>query len=189
MKTIHFIGQAPPKPPGPAFPFGNSKLYKWFEQIGMNDFEIYDDRDGWNKILKVKDRDLFFAFDAIYTKFPGSNKNGHLVPTREQILADKDYLSKSLNQINADLIVPIGKLSISYCLDPKSYISMQSKVDEIKLEDIIGQEFEVNPYGLMIVKKNIIPLPHPSGASSWVYREENAALLETALILLNQNFK
>jgi uracil-DNA glycosylase len=159
MKKVALIGQAPPKV-DPERPFGRTKLYPWLNSVGI-DFDIID---------------KYFIFSAVIDYFPGLNKNkGHAVPTPDQIRESRPRLKKLLLDFNPDIVVPIGKLSISECLG-----------EEVVLEDVIGKEFLNDPYNVFGIKKIIIPLPHPSGASTWIYQKENSKLLNEALNLLKK---
>lgn len=154
MKRILFVGQAPPRT-DPSRPFGRTKLYSWLHSIGITDEFIYANCE----------------FGALIDFFPGISKSGgHLVPTPEQIQESRPRLRDLFNKFKPDLVVPIGKLSIENCL----------QVPAALLTDVIGQEFKVNPYGLYR-EVPVIPLPHPSGASSWVYQPGNSELLTKAL--------
>ena len=66
--------------------------------------------------------------------------------------------------------MPVGKLAISQFLEVK------------KLTDVIGQSFEQNVYGRDV---ELIPLPHPSGASTWHQMEPGKSLLQDALKLVS----
>jgi hypothetical protein len=66
------------------------------------------------------------------------------------------------------LILPIGKLAIEQFLE------------FAKLTDVIGKQFRVTEHGHTF---DIIPLPHPSGASPWHRVEPGKTLLEKALRL------
>ena len=70
------------------------------------------------------------------------------------------------------LIIPVGKLAISQYLE----------VD--KLVDVIGQKFRREINGIDV---DLIPLPHPSGASTWHRMSPGKELLEQALSLLSQH--
>jgi uracil-DNA glycosylase len=63
----------------------------------------------------------------------------------------------------------VGKLAIS------QYLPVA------KLVDVIGQQFKRTVEG---VDLDLIPLPHPSGASTWHRMSPGIALLEDALNLL-----
>jgi uracil-DNA glycosylase len=51
------------------------------------------------------------------------------------------------------------------------------------LADLVGREHDVEHEGGRSIA---IPLPHPSGASSWIHAPGNRALLDRALELLRQ---
>ncbi len=183
MKKILLIGQAPPLKPID-LPFGRSQLYKWFETIGLTykkekDFEIQHNQEG---LFIYKGKPMArVKFGALIDYFPGLNKaKGHLAPTPKQILESRPSLERLLKSFDPDIVVPIGKLSMQECL---SWIR-QAHHDNFKLEKIIGQKLGVDPYGLLSKKITVIPLPHPSGASTWIYQKENKALLSRALTLL-----
>ena len=67
------------------------------------------------------------------------------------------------------LIIPVGKLAIS------QYLPVA------KLVDVIGQRFNRSVDG---VELDLIPLPHPSGASTWHRMPPGKELLDDALQLL-----
>jgi uracil-DNA glycosylase len=67
------------------------------------------------------------------------------------------------------LIIPTGRLAI-----------MQF-IDCAKLEDVIGRKFRVTRAGNCF---DLIPLPHPSGASPWHKIPPGKALTERALKLI-----
>jgi len=158
MKGFAFIGQAMPKPPYPDRPFGRTKLYSWFESIGVSEEYIKK----------------YFSFSAVVSYFPGSKHGSHIVPSDKEIAAERPVLKVFLNKVKPDVIIPVGKLAINECL--------QQKI--ISLEEVVGKEYFADPFGLMGIKKIIIPLPHPSGASTWFYQKNNKELLGKALLLL-----
>jgi uracil-DNA glycosylase len=53
-----------------------------------------------------------------------------------------------------------------------------------KLVDVIGQKFQLNMNGVDV---DMIPLPHPSGASTWHRMSPGKELLEQALGLLAEH--
>jgi uracil-DNA glycosylase len=71
--------------------------------------------------------------------------------------------------LRPDLVLPIGKLAIEQFLEFE------------KLTDVIGRSFSVTKYGHTF---DVIPLPHPSGASPWHRVEPGKTLLERALRLI-----
>ena len=67
------------------------------------------------------------------------------------------------------LVIPVGRLAI-----------MQF-IDCVKLEKVIGRRFRVERAGHRF---DLIPLPHPSGASPWHKIAPGKELLERALKLI-----
>ena len=67
------------------------------------------------------------------------------------------------------LVIPVGRLAIVQYLDCA------------KLEEVIGREFCVVHGGHAV---DLIPLPHPSGASPWHKIPPGKALTERALQLI-----
>jgi uracil-DNA glycosylase len=67
------------------------------------------------------------------------------------------------------LIIPVGRLAIVQFIDCA------------KLEDVIGRKFRVAHAGHRF---DLIPLPHPSGASPWPKIPPGKALTERALKLI-----
>src|SRR5690606_31295311 len=129
--------------------------------------------NAWLYSIGVTDSDVKknFLYSALVNYFPGAKDGSHLVPTEDEINRQMKRLVSDIKSFAPDIVVPIGKLSISYCLDQK--ISL--------LSDVIGQEFKVNPYNALDYEVKIIPLPHPSGASTWRHSEKNKSLLTNAL--------
>ena len=70
------------------------------------------------------------------------------------------------------LVIPVGKLAI------------EQLMGKVQLVDVIGQSFEKTIYG---VTSDVIPLPHPSGASTWFKKEPGISLLEEALKLIESH--
>lgn len=159
MKRTIFIGQAMPKVK--RHPYDWPTLSAWLFSIGITNGQI---------------RKNFF-YSALVDYFPGLAKGSHRVPTKEEIEKEKIRLERTINDFNPQVVVPIGKLSLSYCIG-----------EDVKLlKDYIGKTFTLNPYGLMKNDILVIPLPHPSGASTWRHQEGNKKLLQKALNLLKEN--
>lgn len=134
-------------------------LNKWLYKIGITDDQIINN----------------FYYSALIDYFPGSKKGGHLIPTIKEIEKERKRLEKTINDFQPDIVVCIGKLSLTYCL--------QIKIN--KLDKYIGKSFLINPYGLYKDETVVIPLPHPSGASTWHKKKENVKLLDKALEILS----
>lgn len=159
MKKVVFVGQAMPKVK--RNPHDWPTLNNWLYSIGLTDDYIKN----------------YFLYTALVDYFPGSKDGSHLVPTDEEIKKERNRLQKTINDFKPDLVVTIGKLSLSHCLNCKINL----------LNEFIGSKFEVDPYGLVGKKLMVIPLPHPSGASTWRHKPDNKKLLAKALKLLKHN--
>lgn len=121
----------------------------------------------------------YLYFSALVDYFPGVKNGSHRVPTQEEIHKEKGRLIKTLTDFSPDIVVPVGKLSTSYCLSMTVH----------KLEDVVGKKYFVNPYRALNSALTVIPLPHPSGASTWRYKPKNFLLLQIALKLLKNNLR
>lgn len=108
---------------------------------------------------------------AVTRCYPGPHPSGRgdRVPSRFEQEQCSSWLESELSLIKPKLLIPVGKLAIEKFLAPAP------------LDRIIGRVHEVDHAG---GRSRVIPLPHPSGASSWVNVRENRALLERALDLL-----
>ena len=161
MSPIMLIGQAPgdkeiiiPKP----FAWTAGKtLFKWFNQIGINEEEF-------RKLIYIS---------AVCRCFPGKKpKGGDRVPNKEEIKTCSQWLNTEIELLQPKLILPVGKLAISQYIEVK------------KLTDVIGNVHKVELNGITI---DMIPLPHPSGASTWHTTEPGKTLLKTTLKLIQNH--
>jgi len=158
---ILLIGQAPGDREGDlGRPFAwtaGKTLFKWFESIGVCEQEFR--------------RQVYMS--AVCRCFPGKNpKGGDRVPNEKEIGACSQWLNQEIILLQPRLIIPVGKLAIS------QYISVD------KLVDVIGQKFKRSIAGIEL---EIVPLPHPSGASTWHRMSPGKELLDHALSLLAEN--
>ena len=158
---IMLIGQAPgDKEPQLQKPFAwtaGKTLFKWFGQIGL-------DEDTFRQQVYIA---------AVCRCFPGKNpKGGDRVPNPDEIAACRVWLDRELALNQPELLLPVGKLAINQFI----------KVD--KLVDVIGQQHRVPLNGREV---DVIPLPHPSGASTWHRKEPGISLLQQALTLIKQH--
>lgn len=118
-------------------------------------------------------------YSALVDYFPGSKGGSHLIPTSQEIQKEHSRLVKTIQDFDPQIVVCIGKLSIANCLGLKS----------INLAETIGKIYSVDPYGSLGRKIMVIPLPHPSGASTWRHKPANMILLTKALKLLKSQLK
>lgn len=155
-KMVLIIGQAPPEKQY-SVPFKGTRLYNWFGTIGLDESFISK---------KIE-------FDALVGSFPGKSTKGHLIPKENEIKLYIPSLLDKINRSNISIIIPVGKLAIEYVLNKKP---------DLKAD--IGKSFFQPPFGIHHKSLVIIPLPHPSGASSWIFDADNKILLEEALKLI-----
>lgn len=156
MKKTIFIGQAMPRKKSHLFDWPS--LNKWLYSIGVTEKQIKE----------------HFFYSALVDYFPGALNGSHIVPTKSDIKKERNRLIKTITDFSPQVVVPIGVLSISYCLDEKAQ----------PLVDNVGKVFNVDPYKAVGKILPVVPLPHPSGASTWRHRPENKVLLNKALELL-----
>lgn len=110
---------------------------------------------------------------AITRCYPGPSPSGRgdRVPSlREQSLCEP-WLQDELRIITPALLIPVGRLAIDYFIEPAP------------LDQIIGREHRVSLAGGETLA---IPLPHPSGASSWIHGPGHRILVDRALDLIGE---
>lgn len=161
LSPILLIGQAPgDKEGGFGKPFAwtaGKTLFKWFERIGLDEQQFR--------------QRVYMA--AVCRCFPGKNpKGGDRVPSLAEIGNCAGWLQAESDLLKPKLILPVGKLAISQLLPVK------------KLNEVIGKLHPVNFHGHLT---EAIPLPHPSGASTWHRMEPGLTLLESALTTLQNH--
>ena len=129
-------------------------MFKWFESIGVAEQDFRQQ----------------VYMSAVCRCFPGKNpKGGDRVPDKKEIETCSQWLNKEIELLQPKLIIPVGKLAIS------QYLTVN------KLVGVIGEKIQQNINGLDV---DIIPLPHPSGASTWHRMSPGKELLAQALELL-----
>lgn len=132
-------------------------MFGWFESIG---------------IAEEAFRNLIYMA-AVCRCFPGKNpKGGDRVPDAEEIDNCSGWLQTEVEILRPELVIPVGKLAISRWM----------AVD--KLKDVVGKSFSLRVHG---VPADVIPLPHPSGASTWHRMEPGKTLLGQALRLIQKH--
>ncbi|MEE9355475.1 MAG: uracil-DNA glycosylase family protein [Methylococcaceae bacterium] len=155
LSPILLIGQAPGDKEGVyGRPFAwtaGKTMFKWFDQIGIDE-------------TNFRQR-VYMA--AVCRCFPGKNpKGGDRVPDKSEIQQCSSWLQTEINLLKPNLIIPVGKLAITQILSFN------------KLTEVIGQKHQAVFHDH---KTDIIPLPHPSGASTWHRMEPGKSLLLVAL--------
>lgn len=153
------VGQAPgDKEPKLARPFAwtaGKTLFGWFNGAL-----------GWSE-AEARDR-LYFA--AVCRCFPGKNpRGGDRVPAPDEIANCSYWMTREFALIEPRLVIPVGKLAIAQFLP------------ETPLAEVVGQSFRVERDGRAF---DLVPLPHPSGASTWHRMEPGKTLLQQSLALI-----
>ncbi|MFA5092903.1 MAG: uracil-DNA glycosylase family protein [Candidatus Omnitrophota bacterium] len=159
VSNVLLVGQAPgDKEPKLGRPFAwtaGKTLFGWFEEAAG--------------ITEEKFRASIYMA-AVCRCFPGKNpQGGDRVPTPQEILNCSAWLNRELIILKPRLVIPVGKLAIA------QFISLE------KLDQIIGKKFIVTKNGCSF---DLIPLPHPSGASPWHRKEPGKSLLKKAMKLI-----
>jgi len=153
------IGQAPGKVEaagGVAFAGRAGKtLFSWLDQAGIDE--------------PTARRTIYIS--AITRCFPGAHPSGRgdRVPSREEQERCADWLDAELRIIRPELIIPVGRLAIERFLP------------RLPLVELIGTKRTLQHVGGESV---VVPLPHPSGASSWIYEPGNRLLVDKAVSLI-----
>lgn len=113
---------------------------------------------------------------AITRCFPGAAASGRgdRVPSLREREHCAPWLQAELRMIRPPLIIPVGRLAIDRFLGA------------VALADVIGREHARSHEGGESI---VIPLPHPSGASSWIHQSEHRVLLARALVLLGTRMR
>jgi len=132
-------------------------LFGWFSRIGLEE-----------ETFRQK---VYMA--AVCRCFPGKNpRGGDRVPQQDEINNCAEWLATELQLLKPQLILPVGKLAIAQIMPVK------------KLDAIIGKTHRLSFHDHLA---DIIPLPHPSGASTWHRTEPGKSLLNKALRLIKKH--
>lgn len=166
LTSIMLIGQAPgPHESDRGKPFAytaGKTLFRWLNQaMGIHEDELREK--------------IYFA--AVARCFPGKHPNGggDREPDGEEIKNCRRFLEEEVALLKPKLILAVGKLAIKEVLGPEIFSKSSP------LTDVIGKKFFVNYLGHPVY---VIPLPHPSGISTWHKKAPGKDLLEDALKLL-----
>ena len=153
------VGQAPGKVEaagGVAFAGRAGKtLFGWLERAGIDE--------------PTARRTIYIA--AVTRCFPGAHPSGRgdRVPNRREQERCADWLDAELRIIRPKLLILVGRLAIERFLPP------------LPLVELVGTRRTISHEGGESV---VIPLPHPSGASSWIHEAGNRLLVDRAIRLI-----
>jgi len=158
VSPVVLIGQAPgPKEIEANKPFAwtaGKTLFGWFSRIGLEE-DVFRSR-------------IYMA--AVCRCFPGkSSRGGDRPPSREEVANCADWLQRELHLLRPKLVLPVGKLAI------------QQFLPVTKLDEVISKQYSVS---MGTFTADLIPLPHPSGASTWHRTEPGKSLLQQALRII-----
>lgn len=159
VSKVILVGQAPgDKEPVLGRPFAwtaGKKLFRWFnEHTGVDEAAFRSH--------------IYMA--AVCRCFPGKKPSGgDRVPDPQEIENCSGWLKAELDLLHPGLIIAVGKLAILQFIPC------------VKLDEVIGSIFPVRLYGHTF---DVVPLPHPSGASPWPHQEPGRTLLPRAMALI-----
>jgi uracil-DNA glycosylase len=158
LARVYLCGQAPGPHEGrfgrPFAYTAGKTMFKWFEAYGVDEAAF---RAG-------------VYIGAVCRCFPGKTKQGgDRVPSPDEITNCSAWMQREIELLRPELILAVGRLAIERFL-PKA-----------PLAEIIGLQHRVSIFGHTC---DLIPLPHPSGASTWFKVEPGKTLLQQALSLV-----
>jgi uracil-DNA glycosylase len=122
--------------------------------------------EGWFSEAGVSRAEVYLS--ALARCFPGKAKGGgDRVPSRAMLANCRPHLLREFELLRPEVVVPVGGLAIRELLGFG------------KLSEAVGETFVRD--GVVYV-----PLPHPSGASTWLNVPENKRRLSRALAVLGE---
>jgi uracil-DNA glycosylase len=159
VSKVMLVGQAPgDKEPVLGRPFAwtaGKTLFRWFhEAAGMNE-----------ELFRSK---IYMA--AVCRCFPGKKvTGGDRVPSPGEVANCARWLDREIEILKPELVIAVGRLAI------EQFIQFE------KLEAIVGRRMRVTRAGWRF---DLVPLPHPSGASPWHRIEPGKTLLRKAMKII-----
>jgi len=155
------VGQAPGRTEATSGrPFAGragGTLFRWLATIGLDE--------------ETARKHIYIA--AITRCYPGPSPSGRgdRVPSPRERELCANWLDDELRIIRPRLLIPVGRLAIDRFLDAQP------------LDHLIGRGHHVEHVG---GRSLAVPLPHPSGASSWIHQAGHRAQLASALEILGR---
>ncbi|HYF51141.1 MAG TPA: uracil-DNA glycosylase family protein, partial [Planctomycetota bacterium] len=158
VTRIYLCGQAPgPREGTFGRPFAwtaGKTLFQWFESLGV-------------------DEQTFRArayIGAVCRCFPGKTaQGGDRVPSPAEVENCSRWMRREFELLRPTLVIAVGRLAIERFLPAQPLVG------------VVGKRFRVEAFGHHC---DLIPLPHPSGASTWFKVEPGRTFLKKALKLL-----
>jgi uracil-DNA glycosylase len=159
---VILVGQAPgDKEPVLGRPFAwtaGRKLFRWFQDHTGIDEATFRSR-------------IYMA--AVCRCFPGKRPiGGDRVPAPDEIAKCSGWLKAEMELLRPGLVIAVGKLAILQFIPC------------VKLDEVIGRAFPAEYGGHRF---DLVPLPHPSGASPWPHQMPGRVLLPQAMALIAQH--
>jgi len=157
---IFLLGQAPgPHEARFGRPFAwtaGKTLFRWLERATGADEETVRSR---------------VYISAVVRCFPGkTTAGGDRVPSAEECALWRGFVAREIAILRPRVVLPVGRLAIQEVLGHTEPIAA-----------VVGRTMRTKFHG---VEVDVIPLPHPSGASTWFKVEPGRTLLEEALTLV-----
>jgi len=162
VSKVLLIGQAPgDKEPQLGRPFAwtaGQTLFGWFHQAcGLSEAQFR--------------ATIYMA--AVCRCFPGKKATGgDRVPSLPEISNCSHWLQQEMEILQPDLVIAVGKVALEQLLAAP------------RLDQVVGRCYRLSFHGHHC---DLIPLPHPSGASPWHRIEPGKSLLGRALSLLREH--
>jgi uracil-DNA glycosylase len=108
---------------------------------------------------------------AVVRCFPGKTSGGgDRVPTADECELWRGFVAREVEILRPRLVLPVGRLAIQEVLGHTEPIAA-----------VVGRQLRSTFHGVSV---DVIPLPHPSGASTWFKMEPGRTLLDDALRLV-----
>jgi len=105
---------------------------------------------------------------AVVRCFPGKSQGGgDRLPTPAECALWRGFVAREVRILRPELVIPVGRLAIAEVLGAPE-----------PLAGVVGRQLRTHFHG---VDTDVIPLPHPSGASTWFKVEPGRTLLARAL--------
>lgn len=166
LSRVILVGQAPgPREGSFGRPFAwtaGRTLFRWFEEsMGIREDEF-------------RER-IYMA--AVARCFPGkASGGGDRKPDFEEIGRCRTFLEGEVSILKPDLVLAVGSLAITEVLGKQAAGK--------KLDALVGRAARGRWLGAEL---DVVPLPHPSGASPWHKMEPGKTLLGKALALVKRH--
>jgi uracil-DNA glycosylase len=130
-------------------------LFRWFADVGITE--------------DIARRRIYIA--AVTRCFPGPSPSGRgdRVPSPYQVSNCAAWLEAEIELIRPRVIIPVGRLAIERFLGTGPLADQVGRIHQ--LDGLPGRPIA-------------IPLPHPSGASSWIHAPGHMDLVRASLRLI-----